>query len=137
MKNNKGNLLKLTKHAREKMNYYNISENKIKTILRNPFFVKRDYPEKGIVVAMKPKSIKINRETKNKTWNAEVWIMYKYIEEVKLNPNLNIQNKLKNLINKPEVLIISCWIFPGKTLSKDDFNDIEGEIFEGMNFLES
>lgn len=78
--------LSFTLHAKEKMQFYGISESKIKRILRHP-----DRVEEGIA----PGTIAMMKKSLSKKHPYETWVMY-----LKENSNLKI---------------ISCWKYPGKS----------------------
>jgi len=84
-----------TKHAKEKMRYYQISESKIKNILRNPKRI-----EKGIAL----NTLVAMQRTKTKK-PQEIWVMYQIIK--------NKKTKIKRL------KIISVWRYPGITKPKE------------------
>ncbi len=73
-----------TKHSLEKMRFYNLSENRLKRVLRN-----LDRKEEGIA----PETIAIMQRTGSKKHPTEIWLMYQ-----------NIGKKIK---------IISAWRYPG------------------------
>lgn len=84
-----------TKHAKEKMRYYQISESKIKNILRNPKRI-----EKGIAL----NTLAAMQRTKTKK-PQEIWVMYQIIK--------NKKTKIKRL------KIISVWRYPGIAKPKE------------------
>lgn len=73
-----------TKHAAKKMRFYNLSENIIKRVLRNP-----SRKEQGIA----PKTLAVMQKTGSKKYPTEIWVMFQ-----------DIKKKLK---------IISAWRYPG------------------------
>ena len=81
-----------TKHAKEKMRYYQLSENRLKRVLRNPKRI-----EKGIA----PNTIAIMQPAGTKKHPTEIWLMYQ-IKSSKV--------KTKNL---KLIKIISAWRYPG------------------------
>lgn len=80
-----------TKHAREKMYYYRISEKKVKKILKNPERI-----EEGIA----PGTLAVMKRKKTKK-PEEIWIMYQISKDKKKK-----LNRLK---------IISVWRYFGIT----------------------
>ena len=83
-----------TRHAREKMRQYNLSESRLKRVLRKP-----DRKELGIA----PKTIAIMQITGTKKHPTEIWLMYQKI-------------KLKVKSQKLKVIkIISAWRYPGRS----------------------
>ncbi|KKS18634.1 MAG: hypothetical protein UU76_C0019G0003 [Parcubacteria group bacterium GW2011_GWC1_41_7] len=79
-----------TDHAKMKMSFYGLSENRVKRVLRNPKRYEEGVLEKAVAL-MQPTSIK-NREGKE-TWNQEIWVMI-----------LKAGGKTK---------VISVWRYPG------------------------
>jgi len=76
-----------TKHSREKMQFYRLSEQRIKRVLKNPNRV-----EEGIA----PKTIALMQSAGSKKHPYEIWTMYQKTKTQKLK-------------------IISCWRYPGKS----------------------
>ena len=73
-----------TKHSIEKMQFYNLSENRLKRVLRNP-----DRKEEGIA----PRTLAAMQRTGSRKHPTEIWLMYQ-----------NVGKKIK---------IISAWRYPG------------------------
>lgn len=73
-----------TKHAAEKMRFYNLSENRLKRVFRNP-----DRKEKGIA----PETLAAMQRTGSKKRPTEIWLMFQ-----------EAGKKIK---------IISAWRYPG------------------------
>lgn len=95
-----------TKHAREKMAFYNLSENRVKRVLRNP-----QRTEKGIAL----NTIASMQPAGSKKHPYEIWVMYA-IESQKLKiKNQNLKNKPKNQSKNKKIKIISAWKYPGKS----------------------
>lgn len=85
-----------TKHSKEKMRQYQLSERRIKRVLRNP-----DRIEEGIA----PNTLAVMQITGTKKHPTEIWVMY----QIEIS-NLKSQNsKLK------KIKIISAWRYPGKS----------------------
>lgn len=82
-----GEKLYWTKHAKEKMHQYRLSENRLKKVLRKP-----DRKELGIA----PRTIAIMQISGTKKHPSEIWLMYQ---------------KEKSKIIK----IISAWRYPGRS----------------------
>ncbi len=96
MLNLKHKIFHWTIHSKNKMRFYNLSEQRVKRVLNSPQRV-----EKGIapntLAFMQPTSTKtINNK---KTWSSEIWVM---IQEIKKT-------------NSKIIKIISAWRYPGKT----------------------
>ncbi|XOB40948.1 MAG: HemK/PrmC family methyltransferase [Candidatus Nealsonbacteria bacterium] len=73
-----------TRHVRDKMRYYRLSENRLKRVLRNP-----DRKELGIA----PKTVAVMEKTGTKKHPTEIWLMYQ---------------KYKRITK-----IITAWRYPG------------------------
>ena len=73
-----------TKHCKEKMRYYQLSEGRLKRVLSNPKRI-----EKGIA----PDTTAIMQPTGTKKHPTEIWLMYQ--------------------VKKPKIKIISAWRYPG------------------------
>lgn len=85
-----------TKHAREKMRQYQLSETRLKRVLRNP-----ERKEVGIA----PGTTAVMQSTGAKKNPKEIWIMYQAI---------NSQPTTQN--SKPKkIKIISAWRYPGRS----------------------
>lgn len=80
-----------TKHSIEKMRFYNLSENRLKRVLRNP-----QRKEEGIA----PGTLAVMQRTGSRKRPTEIWIMYQII-----NSKLKSQNS--------KLRIISAWRYPG------------------------
>jgi len=79
-----------TKHAKEKMKFYRLSENRIKKVIRQP--KRREIGvAPGTIALMQPGSIKLKKG--KPSWREEIWVM---IEE-----------------GKKRLKIISTWRYPG------------------------
>jgi hypothetical protein len=77
-----------TKHSKEKMRYWRLTEKKMLKVLRKP-----DRKEEGIVEGTVA-NMQISGTKKHPT---EIWIMY-------------------TILKKPKgIKIISCWRYPGRT----------------------
>ena len=88
-----------TEHVKEKMKFYNLSENRLKSILRNPH-----REEKGIA----SRTVAIMQATKSKK-PTEIWLMY---QAAALQRKSQIPNP-KFQIEKKRIKIISAWRYPG------------------------
>lgn len=77
-----------TKHAKEKMRFYQLSERRLRKVLRRP-----DRKEKGIA----PATVAIMQRAGSKKHPYEVWLMYQTV-------------KIKN---STKIKIISAWRYPG------------------------
>lgn len=111
-----GGQFEFTSHARYKMSQYGLSEQKVKSILRNP---KRS--EKGIApktgAMMQPVSPKVVEG--KELWKQEIWVMF-------------IKKKQKSVlgnISKESIRIISAWRYPGISPKR---NPIPEEIWQEL-----
>ena len=75
-----------TKHAKEKMGYYRLSEKRLKRVLRDP-----NRKEIGIA----PRTIAVMQVVGTKKHPTEIWLMYQK--------------------EKKKLKIISAWRYPGKS----------------------
>lgn len=101
-----------TSHAKSKMNFYRLSEQRVRRVLHTPKRIEEGVAE-NTIAAMQPVSIISKTPARNakhnvaggedgkkkETWNQEIWVM---IEET-----------------KKERKIISAWRYPGMTKSGD------------------
>lgn len=87
-----------TKHAKTKMRFYKLSEQRIKRVLNSP---KRT--EEGIApnTAAMMQPAFINTSKHKPTWSQEIWIM--------------IQKTKRKSPNANRIKIISAWRYPGMT----------------------
>lgn len=84
-----------TKHSLEKMAFYNLSEQRVKRVLRHPQRI-----EKGIVEG----TLASMQKAGTKKHPYEIWVMYQ----------LKNEDKSKNKKEKKKkIIIISAWKYPG------------------------
>lgn len=106
-----------TNHSIEKMNFYRISESKVKNVLSRP-----DRKEEGIA----PKTLAVMQKVKNNKRPSEIWVMYQ-----------NIKTNGKSLIiNSNKIKIISAWRYPGISPARGRIpipEDILAELDEILN----
>jgi len=76
-----------TKHVKEKMRQYQLSEKRLKRVLRAP-----ERKETGVA----PRTIAIMQSTGTKKHPTEIWLMYQIIKSKKIK-------------------IISAWRYPGRS----------------------
>jgi len=99
-----------TKHIKEKMREYQLSERKLLKIFRNP-----ERKEEGIA----PATVAV-MQTGGRKRPYEIWLMY----QIKIS-NLKSQNsKFKRII------MISAWKYPGKSLIRKP--PIPEEVLENL-----
>jgi len=101
-----------TRHAREKMRQYNLSESRLNRVLRKP-----DRKELGIA----PRTIAIMQITGTKKHPTEIWVMYQItkskIKNQKSKTELPKEAKVKmrTKFSSPITKIISAWRYPGRS----------------------
>ena len=78
-----------TRHSIEKMRFYNLSENRLKRVLRNP-----DRKEEGIAL----ETLAVMQRTGTKKHPTEIWLMYQ---------------KIKSKVKSQKLKVISAWRYPG------------------------
>lgn len=78
------------------MRFYNLSENRIKRVLRNP-----DRKEEGIA----PKTLAVMQRTGSKKRPTEIWLMYQIIK-LKIPP-------IRRAGTSQKLKVISAWRYPG------------------------
>jgi len=94
IKNLIGEKIIWTRHAGEKIRQYNLSESRLKRVLRKP-----DRKELGIA----PRTIAIMQITGTKKHPTEIWMMYQ-------KTKLKVKNEKLKVIK-----IISAWRYPGRS----------------------
>lgn len=87
-----------TRHARGKMRYYGLSENRVKRVLRRP-----DRKELGIAL----NTIAVMQRTGTKKHPSEIWLMYQKTSFKYQKPKSNKKARI--------IRIISAWRYPGKS----------------------
>jgi len=116
-----------TNHVFEKMQYYGLSESRIKRIIRFPKRVEEGIVEDTIAV-MQP------AETKR---YQEIWVMYKLQKappkaDSPLAKNLKNPELAKLLGMDKKIKIITAWRYPGKSPERDP---IPQEIIQEIQTL--
>ena len=106
-----------TRHIKNKMLFYGLSESRIRAVVRNPKRV-----EEGIapqtVAAMQPKASGKKKE--------EIWVMYRTAKRSQTDADLNADSRRQDQENgqrmsasrlrqSAPVLMISAWRYPGVT----------------------
>ena len=92
---------KWTRHSKNKMLFYGISANKIRSIINSPKRKEDGVAENTIAV------MQSNHKPKR---NEEIWVMY---QSSKLKTQTNFQYK-SSILNS-RFLVISAWRYPGIT----------------------
>jgi len=112
-----------TTHSVFKMRQYGLSEQKVRSVIRN-FDRKEEGIVKNTIAVMQPVSPKI--VDGKKTWKKELWVMYQ---------SKGKKQKLKvkdNLIKNNQIKIISTWRYPGISPERDP---IPEEILQELSEL--
>ena len=96
-----------TKHSRKKMRQYQLSESRVKRVLRNP-----ERKETGIASG----TIALMQTTGTKKHSKEIWLMYQIV---------------KSKVKTQKLKVISAWRYPGKSpIGKPPIPD---DILEELN----
>jgi len=90
--------IRWTKHARNKMQFYHLSEQRVKRVLYSPKRI-----EEGIA----PNTIAMMQPAGSKKHPYEVWVMIVEADKRGLNK--------KNRSGLTRIKIISAWKYPGRT----------------------
>ena len=115
-----------TRHIKDKMLFYRISEQKIKTILKSP-----DRKEEGIA----PNTNAVMKRNDTPKRKEEIWIMYTDSTNSKLqNANRKKSSRYTLMASGSKKIMISAWRYPGKSkpgkeipIPIDILNEIEKE----------
>jgi|YelNatPaOPRAMG01_1025707.scaffolds.fasta_scaffold63360_2 hypothetical protein len=113
-----------TRHARFKMNYYKLSEARVKKVLHSPKRIEEGVALKTMA-AMQPSSIKYLKNDNKKSsseknirseiWSQEIWVMFQDLKEKRV--------------------IISAWRFPGMSKQKNSSSIINKMKEEYDSFI--
>ena len=114
-----------TKHALAKMQYYRLTQNKIKTVLRNPFRMEEGIAEKTLAVMIPNKLVSQNKTLATKKpssfnrWKRtfkhhkeEIWVMYQK--------------------RHGQIFIISAWRYPGESPINKPL-EIPPDVYDDLN----
>jgi hypothetical protein len=107
-----------TEHAKFKMQFYGLSEQKILGVISNPKRKEEGVVEKTVAV-MKPISPK--EVSGKEIWKQEIWVMYQ-------KKSKRQSAKIK-ILEKNPLKIISAWRYPGMSPKK---NPIPEEIMREL-----
>ena len=97
-----------TSHSLFKMQFYGLSEQRIRRVLKNP-----QRKEEGIIPGTVAVMQVASPTAKVKT---EIWVMYKLLSPIKVSSKSETRNpKLGPMINgsRSKIKIITCWRYPG------------------------
>lgn len=119
-----------TAHSQYKMQQYGLSEQKVKSVMRNP-----RRREEGIVLntiaVMQPPSVKRDA-TGKETWTQEIWVMF----QIRGSEASKETKKLTQLKAK-QLRVISAWRYPGVSPKRNPIPaEILREIEEESTFEE-
>jgi hypothetical protein len=95
-----------TKHAERKIRFYNLSKQRLKRVLSNPYRIEEGVAPNTIAM-MQPARIK--KKKRKPSWNQEIWIMIQ---------------KERNFVK-----MISAWRYPGVS---PQTNPIPKEIIDEL-----
>lgn len=104
-----------TNHAKSKMSFYRLSEQRVRRVLNSPKRVEEGIAPKTIAM-MQPASIRTIGGKQN--WNQEIWVM--------------TQEAKRKGQSAKRVKIISAWRYPGVTKPGDP---PPKEILEELNLI--
>lgn len=93
-----------TSHVKNKMLFYRISEQKVRTILRSP-----DRKEEGIA----PDTLAVMKRNDKPSKKEELWVMYATKTNTAKEKTDDKEKRLK--IDARKMRIISAWRYPGVT----------------------
>ena len=114
-----------TEHAKFKLRQYNLSQQRIKRVLRFPKRIEEGIV-KNTVAVMQPTLAKI--KSGKEIWNQEIWAMYQIKSKAE-----SLKSKLQTKNHKQKTIhIISVWRYPGVSPKN---NPIPKEILEEINNL--
>lgn len=111
-----------TQHSLMKMQYYGLSEQRVKRVIKSPQRIEAGIVEKTIAV-MQPASTRgkrlstrggpasLNNKNGKKSWSSEIWAMYK------------IRGKNNPISSQKQFRIISAWRYPGVSPKRDPIPD--------------
>jgi hypothetical protein len=114
---------RFTLHSQFKMRQYGLSEQKVRSVIRNP-----QRREEGImkdtVAVMQPVSVKhVNGKD---VWKQEIWVMY-----------MTMNQQSSDRVQSSQARIISAWRYPGVSPERNPVpEEILREIEEGCIFEE-
>ncbi len=135
-----------TLHSEYKMREYHLSRQRVIRVIRSPRRTETGIVENTVAV-MQPASTKRvggkparpgdPSHSGRETWSQEIWVMYKVQKQGlgKRGEGLDSQFKRSsnNLLNQPELKIISAWRYPGVSPERDPIpSDILQEIARGL-----
>ena len=121
-----------TNHIKNKMLFYGLSEQKIKSVLQSP---KRK--EEGIA----PDTVAAMQSSRGKKKPEEIWVMYRKTNN--LEPITNNSSKLNvRSLKSSRILMISAWRYPGITkpgqkplIPQEILDELESDLARGETTL--
>lgn len=127
-----------TEHAKIKMRRYGLSGQRVVRVLRSPLRTEEGIAGEETVAVMQPQTTR-RGENGEKTWTAEIWVMYKITqkkENVATDNDALSHDAMADFLEKvaqntKQIRIISAWRYPGKTVPGESLPDeIADEIAE-------
>ena len=117
-----------TNHVKAKMRHYGLSEQKIRNVIKRPERTEEGIAENTVAV-MQPQSKRRNKETGEKEWSAEIWVMYQL--GAKQEVDLDVPEALRGIFKgKRKIKVISAWRYPAVT---DPGEGLPEEILREIN----
>jgi len=110
-----------TTHSKIKMRQYQLSEQKVLSVIKKPNRV-----ETGIA----PETIAVMQITGTGKNPKEIWVMYQTKKQKKINQLLDKNPKFR----MSKITIISSWRFPGRT-KEGRFPEIPQDVLEELSKL--
>lgn len=121
------------------MRYYGLSEQRVRRVIRRPMRTEVGIATETVAV-MQPQSTK-RGEDGEKTWSAEIWVMYQLKNKSQKTNHKKQSSTEKTAWSEQELLdeilssgkqirIISAWRYPGKTKKGESLPD---EIMDEIN----
>lgn len=122
-----------TLHSQFKMKQYGLSEQRVRSVIRNPKRREVGIVSKTVAV-MQPVSMK--KVDGKEVWKQEIWVMFVLKNQKQKNGNQD--GKMHNFIQQ-EMRIISAWRYPGVSpkrnpIPEEILRELEdGTILEGVD----
>lgn len=126
-----------TKHVCMKMRYYGLSEQRVRRVIRRPLRTEVGIATETVAV-MQPQSLRRGTDGE-KTWTAEIWVMYQLKNKKSNNADQLMtadgqkteESLLAEILGSgKQIRIISAWRYPGKTKKGESLPD---EIMDEIN----
>lgn len=120
-----------TNHVQSKMRHYGLSEQKIRNVIKRPERTEHGTAEDTVAV-MQPQSKRRDKETGEKVWSAEIWVMYQL--GGKQDVDIDVPEALQGIFKgKRKIKVISAWRYPAVTKPGEELpEEIMAEIAEAL-----